>query len=270
MKKKIKIFILISFGILLLLHVRVIYNAGKQILSPVPKREAEISAPTGATPTPQKDPEAERRLQEEETRRFIAQFGPCRNVPILIYHHVGDKNGGLWVKTESFREHISYLTQKDYTTITLVDLMENLQNGKSLPAKPVVITFDDGYRDFYEKVYPILKEFNFKATIFVVTQLLGGSEYLTWDQLAEMQGSGLVTIGNHTLSHSALTALDEAKLKDEIVSANDILKEKLGRDVNVFAYPYGSLNGEAEKVLKDGGFKAAVTTNKGVSCAKLP
>lgn len=103
-----------------------------------------------------------------------------------------------------------------------------------------------------------------------MTQLLGGGEYLTWDQVREMAGNPLVTIGDHTLSHRSIPSESEIKMRDEIISAKNILEEKLGRAVNVFAYPYGATNGLAEQILKEAGFVAAVTSTRGLACAKLP
>ncbi len=214
--------------------------------------------------------EEEKKRQEEELKKFIAQYGPCRSIPILMYHHVADEQGWLYVRKDYFLSQMDYLTQKGYTTVTLPEVVESLTSGKSLPAKPAVLTFDDGYLDFYENAYPILKSHNFKATIFVITQHLGGANYLSWNQVQEMVSSGLVTAGDHTLSHPSLPPLSEEKLKDQIVSAKNIIEENFGGTVNVFSYPYGGGNGQAEKILKEAGFVAAVTSSRGLSCAKLP
>lgn len=217
-----------------------------------------------------KKAEEEKKRQEEETRKFIATYGPCRNIPILMYHHVADEPGWLYVKKETFSQQMGYLATKGYAPVTLPEIVENLQTGKPLPQKPVALTFDDGYRDFYENTYPILRVFNFKATAFVITQHVEGANYVSWDQLREMVGSGLITVGNHTLSHPSLSILTEERLKDEIISAKNIIEGNLGISVNIFAYPYGGANGEAEKILKENGFVAAVTSHSGLSCAKLP
>lgn len=214
--------------------------------------------------------EEEKKRQEEETKKFIATYGPCRTIPILMYHHVDDKQGSLYISKNVFAGQMDYLVSKGYNTVTLPEVMESLQGLKTLPPKPLVITFDDGYQDNYLNAYPILRERNMKATFFIVSQLVGGGEYLTWEQLGEMAGNSLVTIGDHTLSHKAIAMETETQLTDEILSAKNILESRLGVKVNTFAYPYGSLNANADKVLKDGGFMAAVTTQRGLSCAKLP
>ncbi len=214
--------------------------------------------------------EEERRRREEETQKFLTQYGPCRSIPILMYHHVADKEHWLYVKKSYFLRQMEHLSKKGYTTISLSDLAEGLKGLKSLPPRPVVLTFDDGYLDFYENVYPVLKTYNFKATVFIITQLVGGGDYLSWEQLREMAHSGLVSLGNHTLSHASLVSLPRERIVDEIVSAEKIIEEKTGVITNVFAYPYGGFNSEAEKILEEKGFVAAVTSSRGLSCALLP
>lgn len=214
--------------------------------------------------------EEERKRQEEETKRFIATYGPCRMIPILMYHHIDDKSGSLYVSKKTFAGQLDYLVQKGYQTVSLNEVIESLQGLKTLPSKPVVITFDDGYRDVYLNAYPLLLQRNMKATFFIITQLVDGGEYMTWEQLREMAGNSLVTIGDHTLSHKAAAMETDDQLKNEIMGAKNILEERLGVKVNTFAYPYGSMSTSAEKILKEGGFAAAVTTQRGLSCAKLP
>lgn len=232
------------------------------ILSSSLPSEVEL-VPTEVTPTPS-------RASEQEIKAKSESSGPCRYVPILMYHHVDDQLGSLFVETAVFTQQMDYLVKKGYNTISLVDLMENLKNGKTLPAKPLVITFDDGYRDNYTNAYPILIARNLKATFFLITQLMGGDRYLTWEQAREMAGNPLVTMGDHTLSHKPLASLSPERVHDEIFSSKSILESNLGSAINVFAYPYGSNSTEAKKNLGEAGFVAAVTTQRGVSCAKLP
>lgn len=273
-KKSPKLFLLLGIIVLLLIHARVIFNEGKRLISPEPQTAqsgfGQMIEETRKKEEEAKKAEEEKRRQEEETKKFIAQYGPCRNIPILMYHHVGDKPGWLYVGKDTFASQMDYLQQKGYSAVTLLEVMENLQTGKLLPAKPIVLTFDDGYRDFYENAYPVLRTRGFKATVFAISQHVGGSEYLSWEQLREMQSSGLITIGDHTLSHPSLPVLSEEKVRNEILAAQNILQANLGITINLFAYPYGGFNGEAEKILREGGFVAAVTTRRGLACAKLP
>jgi len=265
MRSNLKLFLFLG-GIVLILTGAVLF---KNIPGGGEQKTATQSGFSAALKEAQRQAE-EKRKAEEELKKFIATYGPCRSIPILMYHHVADESGWLYVRKDYFLGQMDFLAQKGYTTVTLPKVVESLTGGKSLPPKPVVLTFDDGYRDFYENAYPILKSHNFKATIFVITQHLGGSAYLSWAQLQEMVSSGLVTAGDHTLSHPSLPPLTEEKLKDEIISAKNIIEENLGVSVNIFSYPYGGANGQAEKILRQAGFLAAVTSSRGLSCAKLP
>lgn len=205
------------------------------------------------------------------------KYGSCRYVPVLMYHHLlslseAKKINASWlsVSPEIFDQQMSYLQQKGYQTIFLGQLISGLNNN-SLPAKPVVITFDDGYRELYDNLLPILKKYNFKASLFLISQFLGGERYLDWWQVRLMRESGLVEIGDHTLNHPSLIKDGEAEERNQILGAKNILEQNLGQMINVFAYPYGGYNQTSEKILKEGGFVAAVTTKRGNPvCVGLP
>lgn len=212
----------------------------------------------------------EERLKKEEEKKFIAAYGPCRTIPILMYHHIDDKTGWLYVKPEIFAGQMDYLVQKGYTTVTLPEITNSLITGSLLPPKPIAITFDDGYRDFFNQAFPILRQKNLKATVFLITQLMEGVDYLTWEQAREVVGVGLITFGDHTLDHRLMTSMNEAELRNEIINSKQIIEERLGKQINVFAYPFGAANGRVTKILQEAGFLAAVTASRGLVCAKLP
>lgn len=255
------------------------YLLYKDQIGPIPNplsNTAEILLPTQIpviTPTPTL---SSRQILEQMSRRH----GKCLYVPVLMYHHLlpaeeakakGAQN--LNVTPRVFEEQINYLFKKGYQTIFLEELVDGLKGNRQLPAKPVVITFDDGYRDLYHALFPLVKMRNFKATIFAISQFLDGENYLTWSQLNEMAGSSLLEIGGHTLSHRALSEnLGEEFIRNEVISAQRIIAERTGRTVKVFAYPYGTYNQTAEKILQEGGFTAAVKSSGGGSpvCSGLP
>jgi len=207
------------------------------------------------------------------------KYGPCRYVPILMYHHllepaeakkIGAQN--LNVSPAIFEQQINYLIKKGYQTIFLDELMDGMKGNRTLPQKPMVITFDDGYKELYYILYPLMKMKNFKATVFVISQFLDGDKYLSWDQLKEMASNNLLEIGDHTLNHSALTETQgEGFIRDQILSSQKIISERIGRTVKVFAYPYGTYNKTTEKILVEGKFTAGVKSNNtGAACVKLP
>jgi len=233
--------------------------------------------PCPLTPTPTLTPEQIAEIKRKKFEEWNAKYGPCRWVPILMYHHVMDPDAAkeinatnLNVATNTFREQMDYLLAKGYSILRLDEMMAGLRSG-SLPAKPVVLTFDDGYRDFYDNVFPILREKGIKATVFAISQFVGGPRYVEWWQLREMSGSGLVLVGDHTLNHLSLPKLSIDEQRNQIVSAKKILEDYVGQKVEYFAYPYGSYNGVSEQVLKENGFGGAVTTtNVDPQCVGLP
>jgi len=206
----------------------------------------------------------------------VVKYGPCKNVPVLMYHHVNSLTGkdatspSLTVTAKIFKEQMDYLAQRGYQTITPRQLYDGL-NSNSLPVKPILITFDDGYVDNFNEAFPILKEHNFKFTIFLPTGLINsGPAYLTWTQLKEIGESGLLTAGAHTWSHKALVNLSLEKLKTEVSLSKKQIEDFYGGPVEAFAYPYGSDNKAAETELKNEGFLMAFLTTRGPQCAKLP
>lgn len=207
----------------------------------------------------------------------IAKYGPCKSIPILMYHHVNSLTGdqktsaSLTIATDVFVSQMDYLAQKGYQTIDLNLLVDSLNGGANLPAKTVIISFDDGYEDFYTDVFPVLKSHNFKAVVFVSSGLVESSNaYLTWSQIREMDQSGLVMIGNHTWSHKNLTGKDWSVVEGEINTSQAQFESFLGKKPNFFAYPYGADNATVESVLQQSGFKGAVVTYPHLQCAKLP
>lgn len=259
-------------------------KANYQPISTRSRKTGHFPAPPSATPTLTPPTPTltltPRQLVEARKKQFVElnqKYGPCHYVPVLLYHHVMDAKDAkeigasyLNVPPEVFRAQMDYLLQKGYQIIGLEEMVKGLENS-SLPTKPVVLTFDDGYLDFYDYVYPILREKNLKATLFIISQFVGGERYLVWAQIQEMVKSGLVLPGNHTLNHPYLTKLTDFQIKDQIFSANNILREYLGRSVYFFAYPYGGFNAQTEQALKEGGFQGAVvTTNQAPQCLRLP
>jgi len=230
------------------------------------------------TPTPTLTPQQIAEIQRKKFEEFNQKYGPCKYVPVLMYHHVMPVDQAkailatnLNVPPEIFRQQMDYLIGKGYAVIDLDNLVAGLNGNFTFPSKSVVLTFDDGYRDFFDTVYPILIEKNLKATVFVISQFVGGERYMEWWQIREAASSGLVLVGDHTLNHPYLTKLSEEELKNQIVSAKNVIEQNLGTTVKFFAYPYGSANSLAKEILKENNFLGAVvTTNVNPQCKGLP
>ena len=199
-------------------------------------------------------------------RAADVKYSVPEGVSVLMYHMIGDEQGNAAVMTEAnLRIQMNYLRDHGYHPITMQELYDYVTKGAPLPEKPVCITFDDGYLDSYTIVYPLMKEYGFPWTLFLITDDVGKPyNRMTWDQLKEMANSHAVTIASHTLSHPKLHNLaTRAEKEKEIVDANKALKYQLGIDNVWLAYPYGDYDDEVIDICKKAGIKMAVTTDAG-------
>lgn len=185
-------------------------------------------------------------------------------IPILVYHIVRpsyptDSKGvkDLAQTPEVFDAQMQHLQDAGYHVITFGALENALKDGAPLPEKPIVLSFDDGWRDQYEYAFPILKKHNLTATFFVFTNPIGRKGFLTWDNLKEMRDAGM-TIGSHSLSHPFLVRItDPAQLKKEVEGSKAVLEKELGITVSEFAYPFGQVTPAVEDAVVTAGYKAA-------------
>lgn len=199
-------------------------------------------------------------------RAADVKYSVPEGVSVLMYHMIGDEQGNAAIMTEAnLRIQMNYLRDHGYHPITMQELYDYVTKGAPLPEKPVCITFDDGYLDSYTIVYPMMKEYGFPWTLFLITDDVGKPyNRMTWDQLREMANSHTVTIASHTLSHPKLHNLaTRAEKEKEIVEANKALKYQLGIDNVWLAYPYGDYDDEVIDICKKAGIKMAVTTDAG-------
>jgi peptidoglycan/xylan/chitin deacetylase (PgdA/CDA1 family) len=192
------------------------------------------------------------------------------SVPILMYHyveHVADPRDTIRISLDIYPEmldrQLTTLMEHGYTFITANQLPLMWQGNMSLDSRYVALTFDDGYRDFYTNVFPILQKHHAKATVYMISGFIGKPNYMTEEMLKEIAASGLVEVGAHTVHHIALKSEPEDVLSREIRDSKKDLEELLGIPVVSFAYPYGSYDARAEKAVADAGFVTAVTTKPG-------
>jgi len=203
-------------------------------------------------------------------------------LPILMYHKIGLKKPSLyWVELDVFEKQMEILKKAGFKTVTFPDVEAYLKGEKSLPEKAVLLTFDDGYQDFYLYVYPILKNFGFKATVFIISSKVadgdssrfdscwGGEEnlslHLIWPEIREMAEYG-IEFGGHSDTHSPLTDenLTDEDLWREIYGCKKIIERKLGREIISFSYPGGRNNQKVRDLVKKAGYKFAVISGGGV------
>lgn len=177
-------------------------------------------------------------------------------IPVLSYHQVGDSEpNSLTVPTAEFEKQMAYLSAEGYHTITPDELNAYLTTGAALPAKPVLITFDDGYRDNYENAFPILQKYGMTATIFLVSDFMDRFDnYLTWEQVKELSEAGIY-MGSHTLSHFELTALSPEDLHLQLEGGKLATEWQTFKFVEYMAYPCGSYNDEVLSEAKNCGYK---------------
>lgn len=185
-------------------------------------------------------------------------------IPVLNYHQVNNNAyNALTLNAKEFDAQMSYLYKAGYNTISPGQLLGYLRNGEELPPNPILITFDDGYADNYRVAYPILKKYNFSATIFLITDFVDANpRYLTWKQIREMRANGF-SFGSHTLSHAFLTEVADEELLAQLVKSREAIEWRLGEKVEFLAYPGGKYDQRVINFTKKAGYKAAFTINFG-------
>ena len=196
--------------------------------------------------------------------------GYCINVPVLMYHHIQPEaqavslgQTSLTVDNTMFASQMAYLEKQGYTTITTEQLANALLTHQSLPAKSLVITIDDGYSDIYTYAFPVLQQYHLTANLMIVSGLVDNPDLLTWNQIKQMQQSGLIYLNDHTWSHFPLANGTEKKDQFEIQTAQKQIEQETGQTVDILAYPYGSFDTAVVNILVSDGFKAAFSSIPG-------
>ena len=194
----------------------------------------------------------------------LAFYSKPSGIPVLNYHQINDVDENLLtVSTSEFETQMAWLEENGYQTISVSELLDFLDGKGSLPERPVLITFDDGYIDNYQCAFPILKKHNMKACIFLISEYVSlYPNYLTWEQLAEMQSSG-IEFGSHTVDHNVLTELSPNSVNHELADSKDLLEKRLKRRIEVLAYPCGFTNEYIKSRVNASGYRAAFTVNLG-------
>lgn len=194
-------------------------------------------------------------------------------VPILMYHYVSplpsdadDIRINLTVHPARFREHLQYLKTEGYVAISLHEISQALQFGMPLPEKPIILTFDDGYIDHFTYVNPILNEFGFTGTFFIITSLSdeNNTNYMTWQQIQQLATDNM-EIAAHTKTHPDLRGQPLESLTYEIIGSYESVATHISDENISFAYPGGKYDENTLKFLKSSSISTAVTTESGVT-----
>lgn len=221
---------------------------------------AEAAAPAAAQPQLPPVPRGQAAVRRSADTAYSVPEG----VSVLMYHMIGSEKGNdAIMSADNLRWQLEYLRDNGYHPITMQELCDYVTKQAPLPSKPVCLTFDDGYEDNYTIVYPMMKEFGFPWTVFVITGDVGRPNRMTWEQLNEMADSRTVTIASHTVTHPRLHNLPPEEVRREIAGAQQALKEHLGIDNPWIAYPYGDYDETVDGIAREAGIRLAVTTDAG-------
>lgn len=182
-------------------------------------------------------------------------------VPILCYHGVLDNPWGissLFVRVNEFETQMKYLSENGYTPL----FVSEISTAKNYE-KPIIITFDDGYLDVYTNAFPILKKYNMKANIYMISAWINGEVYMTTDMTKEMNASPFIEVGSHTVDHKSLAYLTNEQIEQELKQSKEDLESMLNTKIKVLAYPKGSYDNRVINIAKKY-YDYALSTNNGM------
>ncbi len=204
---------------------------------------------------------------EEAEVRFAAFPDGRVPLPILMYHRLSELPADAGASTRewttapaAFRAHIQLLLAHGFHVVPLESMLDYLQYHTPLPPRPIAITFDDGYRDFAEAAWPVLREAGMPAAVFLIPGHVGYGAFLTWDQLQSLVQEG-VAFGSHTLDHTRLKGLEDNELRRQLQDSRQVLEERLGVPVQMVSYPYGAFDERVVQAAMEAGYRAGVTIN---------
>lgn len=193
----------------------------------------------------------------------FAALGSRYELPILMYHQIGrsSERSSVHVSPETFERQMQFLKVHDYRVWPLEDVVAALKQRRKLPPKTVAITFDDGTLDTIQNAFPVLKQMEFPATVFMITDNIGRPGWLSEEDLRVLDAGG-VHIGSHTVHHAFLPDIDDRQqVLRELTGSKRALEDILGHPVTLFSYPAGGVTESIRELVKEAGYEGAVTTN---------
>lgn len=183
---------------------------------------------------------------------------------ILMWHDVVPGKKDVWfdVTTRELADQFAEIKRRKFNVVSLDDLYKHLTTGWALPPRPLVLTFDDTTEGLYRYAFPLLKQYRYPAVLFIHSDYVGVTtvkEHCTWEQLKEMQESGLISIQSHTRTHPAdLRKLSDAQLRKELWESRQIIEKKMDKPVYAFAYTEGNHDAHVRKAVAEAGYKIAI------------
>lgn len=237
------------------------------------KKQPIVTIPNGFKQQLLESYEKYKTFQKSEisiAEKEIATAGAIIKIPVVMYHYieyVKDKGDtirrGLNIQPHVFEGHLQSLQKHNYETYFVKDIPDILGGKIAYSTHSAILTFDDGYEDFYTDAFPLLKKYNIKSTIYVVNNFIGRKGFMNADQLRVLFQSGLVEVGAHTLDHWYLKNIASQSARLQIFESKKRLEELLGIDIKTFAYPYGAFQTETVDLVKEASFSAAVSVIPG-------
>jgi peptidoglycan/xylan/chitin deacetylase (PgdA/CDA1 family) len=204
------------------------------------------------------------------SRLLLDQRSLSAFTPILAYHHILPDSASIdcsdcEMPASQFESQMRYLNEHGYCCLSSIDLLHPSKPEVLRRGKTFVLTFDDGFEDFYTQAYPILRRYGFTATIFLVTDHIGkksnwtdekGAPMLTWEHIEALSLEGF-TFGTHTCTHTCLLDMPEEQVRHELADSKELIRARLGLKVLLLAYPFGDSNKEIRRMAIQAGYQAA-------------
>jgi len=200
-----------------------------------------------------------------------------------MYHSISNDNESnvhpyyrINTSPDAFAKHIKFLHENNYSLISLRDVKETLAQTNNSPDRHVVITFDDGYRDFYTEAFPVLQNYGYTATVFLPTGFINnknnlkGKSHLNWNEILELSNNG-ISFGSHTVNHPQLKLLKKEDIEFELRQSKKVIQDNLQKQVESFSYPFAFPEEDKEftkhlkEILKKYGYKQGVSTRIGTT-----
>ena len=193
----------------------------------------------------------------------LNEFNPDKGVIALMYHRFNEnKYPSTNIRNEIFLEHLAQIKNSKIEFISFNKFSEVIKS--KMKKNYLLLTIDDGFESFYLNAWPILKNKKIPFILFVSTREVGKYGYMTWDQIKEIESSGLATIGNHSHSHEYLIDWEEKKISDDLKKSIKIFEKELGYSPKLFSYPFGEYSSTLKKIVTDLNFEFAFGQHSGV------
>lgn len=205
----------------------------------------------------------------------IASPPASLRLPIIMYHYIENVKDPkdvirqrLDIVPAMFDKQLKDLADNEYQTFFVKDIPDFMKGKKELPEKSIILTFDDGYEDFYLHAFPILKKYQMKATIYIIYNFIGRKGFMTKDEIQELLDSGLIEVGSHTLDHLYLSKTPVKEAHKQIFDSKKNLEDMFNIKIETFAYPVGAFDKQVVDMTKEASYSAAVSVMPGIVQSK--